>query len=157
MIRAVVLLVLVLSACTVQGQPVPGSGPVTARVDVQFRPVQEAVPGGAAAPPDVLVDGDGVAYRLAAGIGDFTRFDDVRAEMDPRGTWVVTIDLTAGDAAVFERWTAENTGSQLAIVVDGEVVTAPVIQSAITGGSVQIAGNYTREEAEELAEAITGG
>ena len=156
MIRAVILLALLLSACTVQGQPIPASGPVTAQVNVQFRAVEQATPGGSAAPPDTLADADGVAYRLGPAIGDFTRFDAIRAEADPTGNWVVTIDLTNEDAATFARWTADNTGSQLAIVVNGEVVTAPVIQSAITGGTVQISGDYTREDAEELVNAITG-
>lgn len=158
MLKVVVALVLLVSGCaTVGGEatPVAGSGPVTARVEVHLRPVVEVLPTGQAQPPDVLQHPDGGVYRLGPVIGDLTRFDDVRAELLEHG-WVVSITLGAEDSAEFAAWTAEHIGEQLAIVVDGRLVTAPTIQGAITGGVVQVSGNFTRDDAEGLVEAITG-
>jgi preprotein translocase subunit SecD len=47
--------------------------------------------------------------------------------------------------------------NQLAIVLDGRVVSAPVIQEAITGGSAQITGNFTQQEATDLANVLKFG
>jgi preprotein translocase subunit SecD len=46
---------------------------------------------------------------------------------------------------------------EIAIVVDGNVVTAPVIQGAVPGGKVQITGNFTRDYAQELAAQLQSG
>jgi len=53
--------------------------------------------------------------------------------------------------------TARNIGKRFAIILDGKVISAPVIQSAITGGSGQITGNFTNESAAELANLLEGG
>lgn len=53
--------------------------------------------------------------------------------------------------------TKNNIGEQLAIVLDDEVISAPTIQSAITGGSGVITGNYTTESAQELALLLRSG
>ncbi len=63
-----------------------------------------------------------------------------------------------GDGARrFGDTTARNIGKRFAIVLDGKVISAPVIQSAITGGSGQITGNFTTESASELANLLEGG
>jgi protein-export membrane protein SecD len=53
--------------------------------------------------------------------------------------------------------TARNIGKRFAIVLDGKVISAPVIQSAITGGTGEITGNFTQESATELANLLQGG
>ncbi|MBX7248209.1 MAG: protein translocase subunit SecD [Caulobacteraceae bacterium] len=53
--------------------------------------------------------------------------------------------------------TARNIGKRFAIILDGKVISAPVIQSAITGGSGQITGNFTVESATELSNLLNGG
>jgi preprotein translocase subunit SecD len=73
---------------------------------------------------------------------------------------VVQVVLTEEGKAIFAEVTAENTKRRLAIVVDGVVVSAPVIQERISGGKLQIAlgGHATFDEAwceaESLAEAL---
>lgn len=168
---AAVLLAAALVSCTsTAGGPPPspapvppvvggevGSGPVDSRVPVEMRPVlEELTTGGAPGSPDVLTDEDGLAYRLGPSIGGFDHFEDVRVLSTETGGWAVQIRLSEEDTTLFGAWTAEHVGERLAIVVDGEVVTAPVIQSAIPGGSVQIVGGFTRDEARELAKSITG-
>lgn len=60
-------------------------------------------------------------------------------------------------AKKFGEVTKNNVGEQLAIVLDDEVISAPTIQSAITGGSGVITGNYTSESAQELALLLRSG
>ncbi|NEX95056.1 protein translocase subunit SecD [Caulobacter sp. 17J65-9] len=57
----------------------------------------------------------------------------------------------------FGQVTADNIGRRFAIVLDGKVISAPTIQSAITGGSGQITGNFTIQEASELVNLLRGG
>lgn len=57
----------------------------------------------------------------------------------------------------FGRVTTESIGKRFAIVLDGVVVSAPTIQSAITGGSGQISGNFTVESANNLAILLRSG
>ena len=52
---------------------------------------------------------------------------------------------------MFARFSRENVGRPFAIVVDGKVVSAPVIRSEILGGVGQISGGFTVEAANELA------
>ncbi len=60
-------------------------------------------------------------------------------------------------AKKFGEVTSNNIGEQLAIVLDDVVISAPTIQSAITGGSGVITGNYTTESAQELALLLRSG
>ncbi len=57
----------------------------------------------------------------------------------------------------FAEVTKQNIGKPFAIVLDGRVVSAPVIRSAILGGSGQISGNFTFEEATDLAILLRAG
>lgn len=57
----------------------------------------------------------------------------------------------------FADLTARNIGKPIAIVLDGEVLTNPVVQEAITGGRAQISGSRTMEEAEHLAILLRSG
>lgn len=72
------------------------------------------------------------------------------------GEWQVLFENTAESAVDFARVTGENTGRFMAIVVDGVVVSAPVIQTRIaTSGS--ITGGFTPYEAQDLAIALNSG
>ncbi|MDA9533519.1 SecDF P1 head subdomain-containing protein [Bradyrhizobium sp. CCBAU 25338] len=57
----------------------------------------------------------------------------------------------------FAHITAENVGKPFAIVLDDKVISAPVIREPITGGSGQIAGNFTLEEANSVAMLLRAG
>lgn len=76
--------------------------------------------------------------------------------------WLVDLTFNTAGGTTFAQVTgslAQRTepADQLAILVDGEVVSAPAIRSAITGGKAQISGTFTKEEAENLAAAISSG
>ncbi len=73
------------------------------------------------------------------------------------GEPVVNFSLDREGGREFGRMTTANIGRPLAIVLDGEVLTAPVIRSAITGGSGEISGNFTSREAHDLALMLRAG
>ncbi|PIR84674.1 protein translocase subunit SecD [Candidatus Kaiserbacteria bacterium CG10_big_fil_rev_8_21_14_0_10_47_16] len=70
---------------------------------------------------------------------------------------IVSITFTDDGAALFEQITREHTGEQLAIFLDGEVVSAPRINEAISGGKAIISGNFTAPEARELVQNLNFG
>ena len=69
----------------------------------------------------------------------------------------VTLDLNARGAKVFGQLTERNVNRRLAIVLDKNVKSAPVIREKILGGSAQISGNFTYEEASDLAIVLRAG
>ena len=69
----------------------------------------------------------------------------------------VSIKFNSQGAADFDRITNENVRKRLAIVLDGVVHSAPVIQERISGGQAQITGNFTMEEARDLAIVLRAG
>ena len=78
-------------------------------------------------------------------------------QQDNYGRWSVGLTFNKNGAEAFGRVTGANVGQQLAIVLDGKVYSAPVIQGAITGGSAQITGDFSFEEARQLATVISSG
>ena len=73
------------------------------------------------------------------------------------GSPEVSMTMNAEGANVWARMTKDNIGKQIAIVLDGMVYSYPNVQSEITGGSSQITGNFTLEEAEDLANVLKSG
>lgn len=69
----------------------------------------------------------------------------------------VQVTLTAQGASTFERITGENVGRRMAIVLDGKVQSAPVIQDRIGGGRAVITGSFTLDEARDLALVLRAG
>ncbi len=73
------------------------------------------------------------------------------------GQAVVSFRFNSLGGKKFGEVTKNNIGERLAIVLDGEVISAPVIQSAIMGGSGVITGNFTVESANDLALLLRSG
>ncbi|PLX99717.1 MAG: protein translocase subunit SecD [Desulfuromonas sp.] len=69
----------------------------------------------------------------------------------------VAIDFNAVGAKRFDQITAANVGKRMAIVLDGTVYSAPVIRERIAGGSAQISGSFTPQEATDLAIVLRAG
>jgi preprotein translocase subunit SecD len=70
---------------------------------------------------------------------------------------IVTFRFNTSGARKFGRVTQENVGRPFAIVLDNEVISAPVIREPILGGSGQISGNFTVEQANDLAILLRAG
>jgi protein-export membrane protein SecD len=83
---------------------------------------------------------------------------DAQASFDQRtGEPVVTFRFDATGAKRFALVTQENVGLPFAIVLDGKVISAPVIREPILGGTGQISGNFTVQEANDLAVLLRSG
>jgi SecD/SecF fusion protein len=73
---------------------------------------------------------------------------------DPMGRPEIEFNLNSEGADIFARVTRDNIHNQLAIVLDGELVSAPVIQTEISGGRGNISGSFTDAQAQELANVL---
>ena len=73
------------------------------------------------------------------------------------GSPSVSMSMNAEGANVWARMTKDNIGKQIAIVLDGMVYSYPTVNTEITGGSSEISGNFTLEEAEDLANVLKSG
>jgi preprotein translocase subunit SecD len=110
---------------------------------------------------------DGLREAVVSGAGKriylhqetvVTNSDIAQAQVTPgaaASTFDVTVTFNADGAAKMLRASQSHIGRPLAILVDGEVVIAPVVRSRITASAV-ISGNYTRAEAERIVAGILG-
>ena len=69
----------------------------------------------------------------------------------------VILNFNSDGAKLFEKITTENVGTQLAIFLDGQPISAPVIQEAIPGGQATITGRFTATEARDLVRNLNFG
>jgi preprotein translocase subunit SecD len=83
---------------------------------------------------------------------------DARVQIDTQfNEPYVSISFDKKGARTFAKITEENVQKRLAIVLDNRVYSAPVIQEKISGGQARITGNFTTEEANDLAIALRAG
>jgi preprotein translocase subunit SecD len=83
---------------------------------------------------------------------------DAQPGFDQRsGEPIVTFRFNSSGSRKFAQATSENVGQPFAIVLDNEVISAPVIREPITGGSGQISGSFTVQAANELAILLRAG
>ncbi|WP_192823479.1 protein translocase subunit SecDF [Rufibacter sp. LB8] len=82
---------------------------------------------------------------------------DARQDYDQSGRPEITMGMNAAGAKKWQRLTGENIGRQVAIVLDDYVYSAPVVQAEIGGGNSSISGNFTIEEAQDLANILKAG
>ncbi len=73
------------------------------------------------------------------------------------GAPIIVIHFNDEGAKLFEKLTAANVGKQLAIFLDGEPISSPVIQEAIPGGTATITGRFTPTEARDLVRNLNFG
>jgi protein-export membrane protein SecD len=73
------------------------------------------------------------------------------------GQWVLGFDYDSEGSTIFCRLTRENVDKRFAILLDGQVLTAPVIRGPICGSGGQIEGNFTPESATDLAVMLQAG
>ncbi len=83
---------------------------------------------------------------------------DAKVAFDSQGgSPIINFELSAFGGKVFGDYTAKNIGTRLAVVLDGKVFSAPVIRERIGGGSGQISGGFSVEEAGSVAIALRSG
>ncbi len=88
---------------------------------------------------------------------DGSMLTDAQVAFDQNNRPVINFRLDAEGAQIFGDFTGKNVGNHLAVVLDGRVYSAPVINERIGGGSGQISGNYSVQEAQDLAIALRSG
>ena len=104
------------------------------------------------------IDEDGVYYTLeSAPVVTGEELVDAQPSFDQNGRPAVSFRFNTAGARKFGDYTLENIGAPFAIVLDDEVISAPVIQSHIPGGSGIITGNFTVEESTNLAVLLRAG
>ena len=82
---------------------------------------------------------------------------DAKASFDPQEGHAVSFRFDTTGAQKFGKATSENVGKRFAVILDGVVITAPVINTAITGGSGIITGNFSSQEAADLSVLLRAG
>ncbi|MBI5570520.1 MAG: protein translocase subunit SecD [Desulfomonile tiedjei] len=82
---------------------------------------------------------------------------DARVTPDQYGRMSISIEFNRAGAAQFERITGEHVNERLAIVLDNRIYSAPVIKDRISGGHAVIEGQFTPEEAHDLALVLRAG
>ena len=95
---------------------------------------------------DVILDGTDISGAEAGWIKEYGTSQNV-----------VFLTLNEGGKEKFATATSAHVGEQIAIVYDGEVISAPVVQQALTEGAATITGNFTAESAGNLATTIRVG
>lgn len=104
------------------------------------------------------LDEEGVYYTLeSAPVVTGEELVDAQPAFDQNGRPAVNFRFNTSGARKFGDYTLENIGSPFAIVLDDEVISAPVIQGHIPGGSGIITGNFTVEESTNLAVLLRAG
>lgn len=101
---------------------------------------------GGACDEMVVYDQDREAIPLH---GDVLK--DVRADLDPTGHYAVMASFSPEYSRAWERMTRGSIGRRIAIVIDEQVISAPMVQSTIAGGNMQITGGFNWQEARLMA------
>lgn len=82
---------------------------------------------------------------------------DARQVLDQTSRPAVSMQMNADGARKWRKLTAENTGRRIAVVLDDYVYTAPVVNGEIPTGQSEISGNFTLQEAQDLANILKSG
>lgn len=106
----------------------------------------------------VLRDKNGNKYPVKRRVeltGDF--LNSASVSLNKFGAPVVTFRFNGAGAKKFAKITQDNVGKPFAIILDEEVLTVPIIREPILAGQGEISGNFTLEEAQDLAILLRSG
>ncbi|MFN7110707.1 MAG: protein translocase subunit SecD, partial [Brevundimonas sp.] len=120
--------------------------------------ITDAVAGRVPPDAELLMDEQGTPYlvkrRVLVSGENLTR---AGVGADESGRPAIDFRFDAAGARRFGEATAANLGKPFAIILDGKVISAPTIQTAITTGSGQITGQFSIQEASTLVNLLNGG
>ncbi len=140
---------LALSATPASGTPQPTIQPT---VEPTAQPTAEATPEVTPTPSGALAGLKCHTVMTGEILTDATPAIDSKT-----GQAGVTFTLTPEGSTIFGEYTRTHVGRELTIVLDGLVVSSPVINGPITGGTGQITGKFTRDDAIQLATQLRYG
>ncbi len=135
---------------------------------LNLRPVKEILPRDLKFLWSVKpVDEKGIYYELIAikvtdrdgkaPLGG-TVISDARENLDQfSANYTVSMSMTPEGAKIWARLTKENIGRSIAVVLDDMVYSYPTVNTEITGGQSEISGNFTAQEAKDLANVLKSG
>jgi preprotein translocase subunit SecD len=126
-------------------------------VDDTVTPEQMA--SGEVPPDDVVLpanDGPPMAVNRRAVVSG-EMLTDARQSFDQNGRPAISFRFNGAGAKRFGDTTLQNVNKRFAIIIDNKILSAPVIQEAILGGSGEITGNFTAESASNLALELRSG
>lgn len=83
--------------------------------------------------------------------------EESKQDFDERGRPAIKMQMTPAGSRVWAKLTADNVGHPIAIVLDNVVYSAPNVNGAIEGGNSEISGNFTVQEAQDLASVLNTG
>src|SRR3954467_11677576 len=143
--------------------PAPGAPPVTqdeATAKYATLTCDKDAPGSVDRTEDYIAscsqDGK-VKYVLGPAAVEGTSISHPRpGTRSGTGEWIVQLDFNTKGSAAWAAYTAANVGKNVGITLDGRVVSAPVINSAISGGT-EISGSFDQQSATELANQLKYG
>ncbi|MFV0132053.1 protein kinase domain-containing protein [Streptomyces sp. HMX87] len=147
-------------------QPDGEDTPAAVRQDVRMALVEQSETGECTdqlPPPTFHSASLGACFRISTRAGDrmtVRQLREARAELDEQSAgWMIQTRFRDGDAerfaALSERAAQRRSPkNQIAVVLGDRLVSAPAVAEAITGGQVQIAGNFTQDEAQSLAREL---
>ncbi|MFD6532372.1 protein translocase subunit SecD [Streptomyces sp. NPDC060184] len=162
------------AAATDTASPSASTDPATAKLQAEFAaldcsdPKQRAAAGQDAKETDTIVacgsntPGSYEKYVLGPAEVSGGDVDNAQGAIDQStGQWIVSMEFTSKGAKKFNKITstlAQQTSpmNQFAIVLDGEVVSAPSVASALSANA-QISGSFTQQEAEDLGNILSYG
>ncbi len=111
--------------------------------------------------PLVTCDGNGNKYLLSVAMIEGTQLDsaDAGAPNQQSVEWVVQLDFDGEATTTFAEISRQLVGTErlFAIVLDGQVISAPTMNGLITNGQAEISGGFTQAEAQDLATSLKFG
>ena len=127
--------------------------PRTPTVQVEFRPAEsEPAPGLTEVTVAGINDKLYVHEEVVISNADIVKASALdHREMGP----TIRVKFTKSASDAFEVFTRNNIGKPLAIFIDGSLVSAPIIRAPVSGAAM-ISGDFTSEEAEQIANGIIG-
>ena len=88
---------------------------------------------------------------------DGSMMTDARVAYDQSHNPIISFTLNSAGAKIFGKFSGDNVGNRMAVVLDGVVYSAPVIRERIGGGRGQISGGFSLQEAHDVAIALRSG
>jgi preprotein translocase subunit SecD len=126
-------------------------------VDMGTEPTQEGVKivtdFGMENPPATTETGEKIYHTVMTGAGLKT----AGVSRDQTGQYLISFELKPEATSLFGEYTTSHQQQYLAIVLDKQVISTPIIQSPITDGAGQISGKFTQESAQTLAVQLRSG
>lgn len=94
-------------------------------------------------------------YQVSTGL-TIRKVGEVKVQKLGDGSFGLSVQLVGADKEAFAKLTKQNLQKQVAMVVNNQIVTAPRVDAPITGGKLLVTGQFTADNADRLAQDLTG-